>query len=525
MAFDLNTALWVVILIVVLSALYHLLKNGHKYWTERGVAQIKPNLFFGNVGSVLVGGNSLIQLFSDLYGQGRQHKYIGIYSFQRPILLVKDPELIKLILTKDFTYFQDRGIRLHNPAEPISDHLFSMEYSRWKILRRKLTPSFSTGKVKLMLKFVKECCHELNAVLENSSSTMTADDQHIENAAEVETKDLMARYTTDVISSCAFGLVTHSLSDPGAKFRIMGHRIFKQRFEYFLLVALMDTAPSLVNALKLRYFEKDVTEFFENCVANVVSFREKHNLNRGDFLDLLIAMKAKEHPNDSSEQQNAGDVEMTLSAITAQCFLFFAAGFETSSTTLSFCLFELAKDRKSQEKIQREIDSVAGNDQELTYDMLNDMNYLEMAVLETLRIYPPLYILSRKCTQDYVISGTNVTIEKGIEVIIPLHGLHHDSRHFENPETFNPDNFTETAKASRHSFTYLPFGEGPKICIGMRFGLMQIKLAIVTILRTFDISLSAKTKRSLTFVPITFVTNSREDILLSFSKRQKKIKE
>jgi cytochrome P450 family 6 len=88
---------------------------------------------------------------------------------------------------------------------------------------------------------------------------------------------------------------------------------------------------------------------------------------------------------------------------------------------------------------------------------------------ETLRKYPPLAILNRVCTKRYEISGTNIILEKGMQVVIPTLGLHYDPQFFPDPEKFDPERFSEEAKSKRHRYVYLPFGEGPRICIGKRY--------------------------------------------------------
>jgi cytochrome P450 family 6 len=87
-------------------------------------------------------------------------------------------------------------------------------------------------------------------------------------------------------------------------------------------------------------------------------------------------------------------------------------------------------------------------------------------IAETLRKYPPVPFLTRECTKGYTIPGTDVTLEKGMLVVIPVLGIHKDPKYYPNPEKFDPDRFRVEAKSKRHHFTYLPFGEGPRVCIG-----------------------------------------------------------
>ncbi|KAL2736912.1 cytochrome P450 6B5-like [Vespula squamosa] len=165
--------------------------------------------------------------------------------------------------------------------------------------------------------------------------------------------------------------------------------------------------------------------------------------------------------------RNISFSELDENSIAAQAFVFFAAGYETSSNTIAFCLHELALNEEIQEKTRRDInDSITKRDGKLTYDAVQDMKYLDLVILETLRKYPPAPLLSRRCEYKYQIPGSKVELPAGMRVVIPIYGLHHDPDHYPDPETFNPDRFMDENKRTRHPYTYLPFGEGPRACIG-----------------------------------------------------------
>ncbi|KAJ8886076.1 hypothetical protein PR048_012282 [Dryococelus australis] len=151
----------------------------------------------------------------------------------------------------------------------------------------------------------------------------------------------------------------------------------------------------------------------------------------------------------------------------SQCVIFFVAGFETSSTAMSFCLYELAKNPEVQDKLRQEIDIIIEHhDGIMTYDALHDMKYLDRVIDETLRKHPPASSVGRKCTKRYVIPGTETVVEEGTDVEVPIYGLHHDPKYFPDPEKFDPDRFTPENKNKRPQLCYLPFGDGPRICIG-----------------------------------------------------------
>lgn len=136
-----------------------------------------------------------------------------------------------------------------------------------------------------------------------------------------------------------------------------------------------------------------------------------------------------------------------------------------------------------------------------------------------MRKYPPIVVLNRICTENYQIPKSDVVIEKGTTVFIPVLGIHYDPQYYSDPEKFDPQRFTEEENSKRHSFTYLPFGEGPRTCIGskskfkhnykmvlmtfsptgLRFGLIQTKIGIASLIRNYSFSLDQATKLPLQF--------------------------
>jgi cytochrome P450 family 6 len=170
----------------------------------------------------------------------------------------------------------------------------------------------------------------------------------------------------------------------------------------------------------------------------------------------------------------------------AQATQFFLAGFETTSSTISFALYELAINQDIQRKLRKEIRNVLSKfDEEISYESLKEMEYLDMCVKgeknfvknflstyfilisETLRKYPVLPFLDRRNNADYPIAGSDVVLEKGTPIFISIWGLHFDPTYYPDPEKFDPMRFTEENVKSRPQFTYLPFGEGPRNCIGL----------------------------------------------------------
>ncbi|XP_060231980.1 cytochrome P450 3A11-like isoform X1 [Meriones unguiculatus] len=199
--------------------------------------------------------------------------------------------------------------------------------------------------------------------------------------------------------------------------------------------------------------------------------------NQVDFLQLI--MNAHKNSKDTESHKALSDME-----IMAQSIIFIFAGYDTTSTTLSFILHSLATHPDIQKKLQEEIDSVLPNKASPSYDSVMEMECLDMVLNETLRLYPIANRLERVCKKDVEIDG--VFIPKGSIVMIPSYALQHDLQHWPEPEKFYHERFSKENKGSIDSYLYLPFGYGPRNCIGIRFALMNMKLALTKVLQNFS---------------------------------------
>lgn len=141
---------------------------------------------------------------------------------------------------------------------------------------------------------------------------------------------------------------------------------------------------------------------------------------------------------------------------------------------------------------------------------------------ETLRRRPPLAMIPRQCTVDFQLQNPNVIIEAGTPILISILALHHDSKYWENPYEFDPDRFSE-AKQSCKTFTerpYLPFGDGPRNCIGMRLGKMQVKVAMVLMMVLFRFELADEhVGKELKYSPSSVITAPQHGIRLKVFRR------
>lgn len=160
------------------------------------------------------------------------------------------------------------------------------------------------------------------------------------------------------------------------------------------------------------------------------------------------------------------EMEFDLMCMAAQVFVFFAAGFETSSSATSYTLHQLAFHPEEQRKIQEDIDRVLSKyNNKMCYDSISEMTSLSNGFKEAMRLFPSLGTLHRVCARPYTIPELGITLDPGVKIIVPVQAIQNDEKYFENPSQFMPDRFNDTS-VERHKYAYLPFGEGPRSCIG-----------------------------------------------------------
>jgi cytochrome P450 family 6 len=515
--------------LLVIAVLYLVNKYYFSYWSKRNIPSLSnPKPIIGNTGEVLTLKLSLTDFFANIYKEYKKEKVFGAYLSYRPILSINDPELIQDVMIREFSSFHDRS----TPGEaaknyPLVGNLFNLKGQKWRDLRVKLSPTFTTGKLKVMFPTMIECGKVLQNYIE----------KNIQNGNNVlDFKDLFSRFTINNISSIGFGIDNDCINEPDNIFRTMGLKIFAPTLRNGIINILAFFLPDLFVKLRIDPFEKDLTEFIYSMVNQTIDHREKNNVQRKDFMQLMVQLKNqgylspdKDDTVDEDKSQSADKNEvytkLTVDEIAAQAFIFFGAGFETSSSTMSFCLFELARNPEVQQKAQADIDRVlkAANTTELNYNLLQEMKYLDYCIDETLRKYPIAAILVREASKEFTFPSTNMTIEKGTPVFIPLIGLHRDPEIYDNPLEFIPERFENSphGNGKAKGLFYLPFGDGPRNCIGSRLGKLQAKLGLALILQKFSFELQDKTLAygELEFDPKSFVLMPLKTILMKSTKR------
>nr|XP_016928956.1 cytochrome P450 9c1 [Drosophila suzukii] len=477
--------------------LYKWSVNSFGYFLKRGVAHEKPIPLLGNIPwAVLMGNESFIKHSIEMHLRLKRHRVYGVYHLRDYLYYLADPELIRQVGIKSFDTFANHRKGFSdgpNDTSIMSKSLLSLRDRRWKQMRSTLTPTFTSLKIRQMFELIHYCNVEAVDYLQR---------QLDEGSSELELKDFFTRYTNDVIATAAFGIQVNSFKDPNNEFFSIGQRISEFSFWGGLKVMLYILMPKFMKALRVPVMDMNNVDFFKKLVFDAMKYRKEQSIVRPDMIHLLMeAQRQFKTDQEGSKESGAQEerAEFNDEDLLAQCLLFFSAGFETVSTCLSFTSYELLMNPEVQDKLYAEIMAVKEElgDKPLDYDTLMGMKYLDCVVSESLRKWPPAFVLDRMCAADYQLKDEEgqvvIQLRKDDLVHIPIMALHHDPDNFPQPGEFRPERFDEEHKHEIRQFTYLPFGVGQRSCIGNRMALMEVKSLIFQLLLRYRLKPTDRT--------------------------------
>ncbi|XP_032682945.1 cytochrome P450 9e2-like [Odontomachus brunneus] len=503
---------YVIILSLIAGTLglYYFLFKDRNFFKKHNIPHIRPLPLVGNMGPLIFHKQSMAAIVKDIYNVHPKAKYIGMYEFTRSIVVLRDPELIKSIVLKNFEIFPNHVRFITEDQDPLfSNNLFFLQDDRWREVRNVLSPAFTSSKMKGMFKLMSDCAANFGKFVAEFPPEQRMMDM----------KDIFTKYTNDVIATCAFGVSVNSTRDPKNLFYVYGKEATNfDRFVTFMKFHIFRNLPWLAKVFKLRMIRAEIAEFFRKLVETTIKTREEQGIVRPDMLQLMMESRGKKE----------GRKDLTINEMTNQAFIFFLGGFDGTSTLMCFAAHEIAVNKDIQKRLQNEIDQVLEDTNgESPYDIVNNMEYMDAVVNETLRMYPIAVIMDRACKKDFELPPTlpgvkPYTVKKGQVIWVPVYGLHHDPKYFEEPEKFNPERFLGEQKKHIHNTgAYLPFGLGPRMCIGNRFALLETKVLLFHLLARCDLLPCEKTGIPLELAIAGFVTKAKGGFWLKVIPREK----
>ncbi|CAB3239056.1 unnamed protein product [Arctia plantaginis] len=481
--------IWIVVVLVALG-LY--LRKVYSKLANEGVNHLPCIPFFGNFFWALIKLENFTDFLSKLSATFPDDKVVGMYETLNPVYIVNDVDVIKNITIKDFDHFVDRRDFASELDPTFGRSLINLKGEEWKEMRSTLSPAFTSSKIRLMVPFMVDVGEEMLKVL--SKRIKDSESQYI----DMSTKDLTTRYANDVIASCAFGLKVDSQS-ADSHFYVKAKEIVKFDITRLMKMLFLRCLPSIADMLKLTLTSSETSDFFSNVVLSTIEEREKRNIIRHDMINILNEIKKGKLRHEKDTDVDSG-AEWKDNDLVAQAVLFLLAGFDTVSTAMTFIIHELAVNPDVQEKLVQEIKEFdQKNGGQLDFKSIQSMKYMDMVVSEGMRLHPPAPFLDRKCVKDYNFGRVNKTatkdliIRKGAAIGLPIYIFQRNPQLFPNPEKFDPERFSDENKHNIKPFSYMPFGLGPRNCIGSRFALCEVKVMLYQLLLKIKVSPCEKT--------------------------------
>ncbi|NP_001166010.1 cytochrome P450 9AG4 [Nasonia vitripennis] len=494
------------LIVVACYTIYYYFKNNLDYFKNRDIPYYPAWPLLGNMATPFFRRKHISDLVRDMYNYNPDAKYIGGFDFVRPVIVLRDLELIKSVAIKNFDSFPDHKSFVDDSLDPLfGGNLFNIAGDRWKEARNLLSPAFTSSKMKGMFELIAQCAENFVKYLEERPAS--------ENKM-IATKDLFTRYTNDAIATCAFGIAVDSMKDPKNQFYVLGREATNLEGLMTVKFFIARAFPQILKFFRITFVRDEIVKFFKDIVGATVAMRDEQGISRPDMIQLMMDARGKESKH----------LKLDLTEMTAQAFIFFFGGFDTTSTQMCIIAHLLAIHPNVQRKLQEEIDEVMRKHQgKPTYEDINGMAYLDAVFNESMRRHTQVGFIDRLCTKKFELppalpGGKGFTVLPGMNIWIPAIGIHMDPKYYDDPETFDPERYYEK-KVSINDVTNLGFGIGPRACIGNRFAIMETKLMLFFLLSKFNLVANEKTAKPFVYSKHTFSIVAKGGYWLGIEKR------
>lgn len=390
------------------------------------------------------------------------------YPYQ--LCVITNPDIVKHILvTNPKNYSKSRAYKAIKKV--LGNGLLTSEGDFWLKQRRLAQPAFHKKRLELL------------------ATLMTTRTQHLIDEIKTQKKiehidihQLMMHLTMDIVSRSLFDFAT----DDARNFISKAIEAGNHYIDWMIKNPILALTPlPFKKVRKYKQHEQKVRD----VLIQAINHRRENPSDSNDLLNMLINAKDEDTGEQMTDQQLFDEV-LTI----------FVAGHETTAVALTWAIYNLSKNPDILQRLENEIDTVLKNETP-TLAHLPQLKYANMVIQETMRLYPPAWIFGRKALQNDLAEG--YLIEKNSEVQIFIYGIHRNPKYWDNPEAFDPERFTEQAIAQRHKYAYMPFGAGPRICIGNNFALMEMQFALVMLIQQlkFKVTNEVSTEALVTLRP------------------------
>jgi len=391
------------------------------------------------------------------------HKSYGdIVQLELPknnfVYSIANPESIRHVMQmNNQNYTKGERIKITSPL--IGNGLFASEGDFWRRQRRMMQPAFHRKQITLL---AGEMVTTIQEMLENW-------EQYADSGTSLNMQHEMMGLTMEVVTRTLFtsSLQPEEVAELGEQITFLLDVITERGQAIFPIGEKIPTA-------KNRRFDEGVATI-DKIIYRLIHDRRQAKDNGNDLLSMMIEARDEE-TGEAMDDKQLRDELVTM----------FLAGHETTAIALSWSIALLSLHPTVRRQLQQEIDTVLAGHVPNAADF-NNLPYTNAVVSEAMRLYPPLPITIRQALEDDVLDSYQ--IKAGSGVFINIYGAHHNPDVWDNPEGFDPERFLPDRIGDVPRFAYLPFGGGPRQCIGNNFALMEAVLALSMITQRFELDL------------------------------------
>lgn len=384
--------------------------------------------------------------------------YHGVPWMGRVFHYVRSPDLVRGVLLDEADAFEKSPFQRRVLRPAVGDGLLTSEGEHWRFQRRAAAPAFRIDALRAMV-----------PTFASAAETTAARMAQAGRAARLDVMTEMNRTTLDVIVRTILGG-----EDPGFR-----HEAVAGAVETYLETMghpdLFDMfgAPDWIPRPWAARGRKAAGELNQAAV-DAIARRRASGETRADLLGLLLAAR------DPETGAGLSDIELRDNVVT-----FIGAGHETTALALTYALYLIANHPETQARLLAEAREVCG-EAPVDAGMVDRLAFHEQVIKEAMRLYPPVAIIDRAAVRDVTIGEAKFA--KGDIAFVMIYVMHRHRKLWERPELFDPERFSPERSEGRHRFSYLPFGAGPRICIGMKFAYMEAVAILATLVRRLEFS-------------------------------------
>ncbi|MEP3838287.1 MAG: cytochrome P450 [Algibacter sp.] len=368
------------------------------------------------------------------------------------VVLTREVNVAKHILQKQHKSYRKSKIQTTHLSKYVGYGLLTSSGDYWLKQRRLIQPAFH-----------KEKINKLVSIINNAIE---------KQVDKIEPNALLDLYP--IMNALAFEVVAKSLFNFSAEKQALKRLQFIiEKLQLFIVKELRMPYKKLWYFLKgdISYHMKLVKES-RHIINSIIINRRKSTETHNDLLDMLL------------HAQYEDGSTMTNKQLIDEILILFVAGHETTANALTFTMKLLAENKDMLLKVEDEINKIS-HKKLSPLETLAQLNYTKCCIEESLRLFPPAWITDRVNIEDDTIAGYH--IQKGTIIGVSIYELHRNKKYWDNPEAFKPERFLEDKRKDIMPY-YMPFGAGPRLCIGNGFAMYEMILAVKTIVKNFDIS-------------------------------------